>query len=198
MIERREKIIKKLIFSYNISIRTVSSLKHNCSYVPNVLAFDTPQSIRSNCAKCHIFGTFGTPNTKNLIYQMFQILLFLPHMNSTLTFCHCTDSCGISFYYFFIPLSLSFLRQSHLQTLILSFQTPLCLSVSHSLFLLAPSPYSASVPRCSPRRRHLLPRSPPSEIRSCGSSRSLSSSPSSSSRPGSGTELLTSSSLARI
>ena len=88
MIERREKIIKKLIFSYNISIRTVSSLKHNCSYVPNVLAFDTPQSIRSNrakCAKCHIFGTFGTPNTKNLIYQMFQILLFLPHMNSTLT-----------------------------------------------------------------------------------------------------------------
>ena len=42
MTERREKIIKKLIFSYTISGHTMPSLKCHCSYVPNVLAFDAP------------------------------------------------------------------------------------------------------------------------------------------------------------
>ena len=41
MTERREKIIKKLIFAYSISSRTVLYLERNCSYVPNVLAFGT-------------------------------------------------------------------------------------------------------------------------------------------------------------
>ena len=112
--------------------------------------------------------------------------------------CHYMDSCGISFYYFFIPLSLSSLRQSHPQTPILSSQAPFCLSISHSLFLLAPLPCSALAPPYSPRRWRSPPRSPPSEIRSRGSSRSLSSSPAGSSRLGLGIELLTSSSLARI
>ena len=60
MIERREKIIKKLIFSYNISIRTVPSLKRHCSYVPNVLAFDTPHEGG--------FLVFGVPNAKHLAF----------------------------------------------------------------------------------------------------------------------------------
>ena len=84
--------------------------------------------------------------------------------------CHYMDSCGISFYYFFIPLSLSSLRQSHPQTPILSSQAPLYLSISHSLFLSAPLPCSALAPPYSPRRWRLPPRSPPSEIRSRGSS----------------------------
>ena len=85
--------------------------------------------------------------------------------------CHCTNNCGISLYYLFIPLSLSSLHQSHPQTPILSSQTPLCLSVSHSLF------FSASTPPCSPRRWRSLLHSPTLEIRSHGSSCSLSSSP---------------------
>ena len=56
MTERREKFIKKLISSYNISIRIVPSLKCHCSYVLNVLAFDTPY--RGG------YLVFGVPNAK--------------------------------------------------------------------------------------------------------------------------------------
>ena len=149
------------------------------------------KSICSSCAKCQIFGI---PNTKNPLYQIFQILLFLPDVNSTLTNLSLYGQLWHKFLLFFIPLSLSSLRQSHPQTPILSSQTPLYLFVSHSLFLSALSPYSTSAPPCSPRRWH----SPTLEIRSRGSSRSLSSSPAGSSRLGLGTELLTSSSLTQI
>ena len=42
MTKRREKIIKNLIFPYSIFGCTVLSLEWNYSYVPNVLAFGTP------------------------------------------------------------------------------------------------------------------------------------------------------------
>ena len=37
------------------------------------------------CAKCQIFGTFGTPNTKMKLYQMFQISKIMPHCYSTVS-----------------------------------------------------------------------------------------------------------------
>ena len=46
------------------------------------------KSIRSSslkCAKCQIFGTFGTPNTKMKLYQMFQISKIMPHCYSTVS-----------------------------------------------------------------------------------------------------------------
>ena len=46
------------------------------------------KSIRSSslkCAKCQIFGTFGTPNTKMKLYQMFQISKIMPHYYSTVS-----------------------------------------------------------------------------------------------------------------
>ena len=113
-----------------------------------------------------------------------------------LQICNSTNKCNKIFYcfiFFFSLLSLHFffslLSHSSVpsllpQTSILSSQTSVCLSVSHSLFLSAPSPYSTSTPPCSPRRWRLPPRSPPSEIRSRGSSRSLSSSHSLSTRTG--------------
>ena len=61
MIERREKIIKKLISAYSISGRTVLFLERNCSYVPNVLAFDTPYEGG--------FLVFGVPNAKYLTFD---------------------------------------------------------------------------------------------------------------------------------
>ena len=60
MTERREKFIKKLISSYNISIRIVPSLKRHCSYVSNVLAFDTLHKGG--------FLVFGVPNAKYLAF----------------------------------------------------------------------------------------------------------------------------------
>ena len=60
MTERREKIIKKLIFSYTIYGWTVPSLKCHCSYVPNVLAFDAPHEGG--------FLVFGVPNAKYLAF----------------------------------------------------------------------------------------------------------------------------------
>ena len=60
MIERREKIIKKLISAYSISGRTVLFLERNCSYVPNVLAFGTPHE--------RGFLVFGVPNAKYLAF----------------------------------------------------------------------------------------------------------------------------------
>ena len=62
MTERREKIIKKLIFTYSIFGRTVLFLERNCSYVPNVLAFGTPHE--------RGFLVFGVPNAKYLAYLM--------------------------------------------------------------------------------------------------------------------------------
>ena len=41
------------------------------------------KSTRSRCAKCQIFGTFNTPNIKMKLYQMFQMVKIIPHMNST-------------------------------------------------------------------------------------------------------------------
>ena len=106
-----------------------------------------------------------------------------------LQICNGTDKCGKIFYcfiFFFSLLSLHFffslLSHSSVpsllpQTPILSSQTSVCLSVSHSLFLSAPSPYSTLVPLCSPRRWRSPLRSLPSEIWSRGSSRLLSTSP---------------------
>ena len=37
------------------------------------------------CAKCQIFGTFGTPNTKTGLYKMFQILKIMPHCYNTVS-----------------------------------------------------------------------------------------------------------------
>ena len=61
MTERREKIIKKLIFAYSISSRTVLFLERNCSYVPNVLAFGTPHE--------RGFLVFDVPNAKYLAFD---------------------------------------------------------------------------------------------------------------------------------
>ena len=58
MTERREKIIKKLIFAYSISGCTVLFLEQNCSYVPNVLAFGIPHE--------RGFLAFGVLNAKYL------------------------------------------------------------------------------------------------------------------------------------
>ena len=46
------------------------------------------KSIRSSslkCVKCQIFGTFGTPNTKIKLYQMFQISKIMPHCYNTVS-----------------------------------------------------------------------------------------------------------------
>ena len=59
MTERREKIIKKLIFAYGISGHTTLFLEQNCSYVPNVLTFDIPHERE--------FLIFDMLNTKYLI-----------------------------------------------------------------------------------------------------------------------------------
>ena len=60
--ERKEKIIKKLIFLYNISGHTVLSLERYCLYMPNVLAFDTPHE--------RGFLVFGVPNAKYLAFSI--------------------------------------------------------------------------------------------------------------------------------
>ena len=60
MTQRREKIIKKLIFAYSISGCTVLFLEQNCLYVPNVLAFGTPHE--------RGFLVLGVPNAKYLAF----------------------------------------------------------------------------------------------------------------------------------
>ena len=60
--ERKEKIIKKLIFLYNISGHTVLSLERYCLYMPNVLVFDTPHE--------RGFLVFGVPNAKYLAFSI--------------------------------------------------------------------------------------------------------------------------------
>ena len=58
------------------------------------------------------------------IYQMCHISYFLQHTIVESQICHSTDRCGIWIYYFFIPVSLSSLRQSHPQTPILFSLSP--------------------------------------------------------------------------
>ena len=47
---------------------------------------DRPKSIHSRCgkcAKCQIFGTFTTPNTKMMFYEMCQISKIIQHGYNT-------------------------------------------------------------------------------------------------------------------
>ena len=47
--------------------------------------YKSTRSSSLKCAKCQIFGTFGTPNTKMKLYQMFQISKIMPHCYSTVS-----------------------------------------------------------------------------------------------------------------
>ena len=49
----------------------------------NALRAPTADVLNVPNAKCQIFGTFSTPNTKTEVYQMFQMVKIIPHMNST-------------------------------------------------------------------------------------------------------------------
>ena len=59
--------------------RNTRSQKYNILflriYLKDNIYYTQGTCIRSGkCAKCQIFGTFATPNTKNPLYQMFQML----------------------------------------------------------------------------------------------------------------------------
>ena len=143
---------------YGQMLQKFQYIRYKCSH----------QSIHSRCgkcAKCQIFGTFTTPNTKMMLYEMCQISKIIQHGYSTIAnqqryrqmlqklYCFIFSFVSpLSSFFLFPSLSLSG-SLSHLpQTPILSSQTSLCFSISHSLFLSASLPCSTSAPSCSPRR----------------------------------------------
>ena len=116
------------------------------------------KSIRSSslkCAKCQIFGTFGTPNTKMKLYQMFQISKIMPHCYSTVS--NIMRQYGQQWQngilLFFVFFSLLFHRYLSLRRL------SLISSLSVTLYLF---PLLSAQESCSRSlSRKLLPISPP-------------------------------------
>ena len=69
------------------------------------------------CAKCHIFGTFATPNTKKEVYQMFQILKIMQHGYNIEMVWTNVAKFFIVFYSLFSLLSLHFFLFSSLSSI---------------------------------------------------------------------------------
>ena len=89
------------------------------------------------CAKCQIFGTFGTPNTKKGLYQMFQISKIMPHCYNTVSNMRQYGQQWQNGILLFYCIFLSPLPHISLSSLTLSY----FFSLYHSLSLPSP-PYS--------------------------------------------------------